>query len=151
MKKAFSLLEIIFVLSIIALLGSFMLKNSFGFLEKAHITTLKTHIALIRNALSLNKNERIRKGLSPYPLVLDKAQPNSANEQLFIGTPDEKLVEYPILSTTLAEKELGKFAKVSPLSYYAYITKEDFIEFIYNNSSGTFSCSYDQDLCKELN
>lgn len=151
MKKAFSLLEIIFVLSIIALLGSFMLKNSFGFLEKAHITTLKTHIALIRNALSLKKNERIRKGLSPYPLVLDKAQPNNANEQLFAGTPDEKLVEYPILSTTLAEKELGKFAKVSPFSYYAYITKEDFIEFIYNNSSGTFSCSYDQDLCKELN
>lgn len=150
MKKAFSLLEIIFVLSIIALLGSFMLKNSFGFLEKAHITTLKTHIALIRNALNINKNERIRKGLSQYPLFLDDAQTNSTNEQLFGGTQEEKLVEYPIFATTLGEKELGKFAKVSSKTYYAYVGKENFVEFIYNNNEGTFRCSYKQDLCKEL-
>jgi len=150
MKKAFSLLEIIFVITVVALLGSLMLKNSYGFLEQAHITTLKAEVALIRNALSVNKNQRIRKGLSEYPLVLDTAQLNHSHEMLFTGTPDEILLTHPILATTTTQKEVGKFAKVSATKYYAYITKDDYVEFVYNKNEGTFYCNYEHELCKEL-
>jgi general secretion pathway protein G len=150
MKKAFSLLEIIFVITVVALLGSFMLKNSYGFLEQAHITTLKAEIALIRNALNINKNQRIRKGLSEYPLVLDTAQLNRSNEPLFAGTQEEKLLTHPILATTTIQKEVGKFAKVSATKYYVYISKDDYVEFSYNKNEGTFHCNYEHELCKEL-
>lgn len=150
MKKAFSLLEVIFVIAVLALLSSFALKNGYGFLEKANLTKIKAEVALIRNALNSDKNKRIRQGMTEYPLVLDMANINTENESLFAGTQDEKLLTHPLVSTTTSQKEIGQFAKISSSHYYAYVDKESFIEFVYNKNDGTFSCDYDNTLCKEF-
>jgi general secretion pathway protein G len=150
MKKAFSLLEIIFVITIVALVSSFMLKSGFGFLEKANITQTKTQIALIRNSLNTLKNKRILKGLSEFPAVLDNAKINTHNELLFTGTPEEKLLDFPLIATTTEQKEVGSFIKTASNTYEVYVDKQNVVKFTYNSSEGTFSCDYANEFCKEL-
>lgn len=150
MKKAFSLLEIIFVITIIALISSYVLQNTQIFLQKANLTQVKAHIALIRTALNVNKNQRIRQGLSEFPTTLDSAKINTQNELLFGGTQEEKLLDYPLVATTTAQKELGAFAKIASNTYSVWLDKENFVEFVYKPNEGTFSCSYTNVLCKEL-
>lgn len=150
MKKAFSLLEIIFVLAIVALVSSFMLKSGMQFLEKANLTKTKTEIALIRNAINTLKNQRILKGLSEFPAVLDNAQINTQNELLFSGTPQEKLLDFPLIAATTAQKEVGSFIKTGSNTYEVYVDKQNTVEFTYNPSEGTFSCDYANEFCKEL-
>jgi prepilin-type N-terminal cleavage/methylation domain-containing protein len=150
MKKAFSLLEIIFVITVISLISSYVLHNSQSFLQKANLTQIKAQIALIRTALNVNKNQRIRQGLSEFPTSLDNAKINAEKELLFGGTQDEKLLDYPLIATTIAQKEVGSFAKIASNSYYVWLDKENFVEFVYKANEGTFSCSYTNVLCKEL-
>ncbi len=150
MKQAFSLLEVIFVIAVLALLASFALKNGYGFLDKANLTKIKAEVALIRSALNSNKNKRIQQGQTDYPLLLDMAKVNTEGEWLFAGMQDEKLLLHPLRATTTTQKEIGQFAKISSSHYYAYLEKERFVEFIYNKNDGTFSCNYDNTLCKEF-
>lgn len=150
MKKAFSLLEIIFVISVLAVITSYVVQNSRGFLDKANITKIQAQIALIRNAIHLAKNQRIQKGLSEFPTTLDKAKINTEKEFLFGGTPDEKLLDYPLVSTSMTQKEVGAFAKTASNTYAVWLDKENFVEFVYKPNEGIFSCSYSNILCKEL-
>lgn len=150
MKKAFSLLEIIFVITIVALISSVLLKSGFGFLEKANLTKTKAEIALIRNSINTLKNKRILKGLSEFPTVLDTAKINTQNEFLFSGTAEEKLLDFPLVATSTAQKEVGSFIKMASNKYIVYVNKENFVEFTYNAGEGTFGCDYSVALCKEL-
>jgi len=150
MKKAFSLLEIIFVITVIALISSYVLQNSQSFLQKANLTQIKAQIALIRNAINVTKNQRIRQGLSEFPTALDQAKINTENELLFAGTQDEKLLDYPLIATSTAQKEVGAFAKIASNTYAVWLDNENFVEFVYKANEGTFSCSYTNALCKEL-
>lgn len=150
MKKAFSLLEIIFVIAVLALLSSIALNSNFGFLTNANMTQTKAEIALIRSSLNSNKNRRIIQGLTPYPTLLDLAKNNTENEMLFAGTQEETLLTHPLMATTTIKKEAGKFAKISSTQYWVYIDKENYIEFVYDKDKGTFGCDYENALCKEL-
>ena len=150
MKKAFSLLEIIFAITVMALIASFIVKNSSTVLEKATLTKTKTEISLIRHALNMNKNSRIQLGLSPYPSSLDSAKNNTPNELLFAGNNEQRLLLHPLIATTTFEKEVGSFAKISSKTYYLYVNNNEFIKFEYDKNEGTFNCDNTNNLCKEL-
>jgi general secretion pathway protein G len=150
MKKAFSLLEIIFVITVIALISSYVLQNSQLFLQKANLTQIKAQIALLRTALNVTKNQRIRQGLSAFPTTLDNAKINTTNELLFGGLEEEKLLDYPLVSTSTVEKKVGSFAKTASNTYSVWLDKENVVEFVYQPNEGTFSCSYSNTFCKEL-
>ncbi|MFA7083476.1 MAG: prepilin-type N-terminal cleavage/methylation domain-containing protein [Arcobacteraceae bacterium] len=150
MKKAFSLLEIIFVISIIAIIASFALKNNLGLLEKANITKIQAQVALIRSGINSIKNQRLKLGLLTYPKTLDSALTNVSNELLFAGTQQEKLLDYPLIATTTSEKHIGAFAKISSTKYHVFLDKNNYVEFTYKAKEGTFTCNYEDELCKEL-
>jgi prepilin-type N-terminal cleavage/methylation domain-containing protein len=111
MKKGFSFLEIIFVITIMALVVSIAVQNSSSFLKTANISKVKTEIALIRHAIASNRHDRILKNQANYIDVLDTATPNQNGALLFKGTQEEPLLKYPLIATSSSQQKVGYFSK----------------------------------------
>ncbi len=98
MKKAFSLLEIIFVILLISILALFVISKVEDSLEFGNKAKIKSEIALIRNAIVkkltsnrlLNINETIK---------LDNAPLEIENSNLF-----DNILDFSLLSTTTQKK-----------------------------------------------
>jgi len=151
MKKSFSLLEIIFVITLISIISMIAIPKLFLNITSASYTQVKSDIALIRNAIISNKNKNIISGKGEaFINSLDDAKINVTYEKLFVGKDDDMLLQYPIISTSFEKKEIGKWIKVSAYNYKVFIDNKNAIEFVYDSSNGTFDCDYKEDLCKDL-
>jgi len=151
MKKSFSLLEIIFVITLIAIISIIAVPKLFLNITSASYTQVKSDIALIRSAIINNKNKNIISGKGEAFIdSLDIANINVAYEKLFVGKEGDTLLQYPIVSTSNEKRELGKWIKISPYNYKVFIDSKNAIEFIYDSSNGTFDCDFKEDLCKDL-
>ncbi len=152
MKKSFTLLELVFVISILALLSYFVLSSSFKALDKSKLLKIKSEISLIKyeiqevftKSLLLNNKEE-------YIEFLDDASINVENETLFDGYNDIMLLDPMIFSSTKEQKILGKWIKIDRRKYRIYINSDNYVDFSYDQNKGTFSCLFSSKLCKELN
>lgn len=150
MKKAFSLLEIIFVLVIIALIFTFAIRNNQTFFSNSTLSKIKSDVALIRSAIASKVHARMLKAQTQFPQRLDDAALNTEGALLFSGIEDEKLLDYPFVSTSSYERQIGQWSKKTQKSYLVWISKEESIEFTYDLNKGTFECDYTQNSCKEI-
>ncbi|MDN5042409.1 type II secretion system protein [Aliarcobacter butzleri] len=141
--KAFSLIEIIVVLLIVAIITTFAMTKFNQVTNKTHLVTLKSQLALIQSGISKQKNKNIL--LSNFPNIssLDDASTNVNNQELF-----KKVIDFSILSTNTSDRKLGSWAKVSQNSYIFYLESNP-INFVLENNS--FVCKSQEDMCKELN
>ncbi|MDN5099779.1 type II secretion system protein [Aliarcobacter butzleri] len=141
--KAFSLIEIIVVLLIVAIITTFAMTKFNQVTNKTHLVTLKSQLALIQSGISKQKNKNIL--LSNFPNIssLDDASTNVNNQELF-----KKVIDFSILSTNTSDRKLGSWAKVSQNSYIFYLESNP-INFVLENNS--FLCKSQEDICKELN
>ncbi|MCT7549020.1 type II secretion system GspH family protein [Aliarcobacter butzleri] len=141
--KAFSLIEIIVVLLIVAIITTFAMIKFNQVTNKTHLVTLKSQLALIQSGISKQKNKNIL--LSNFPNIssLDDASTNVNNQELF-----KKVIDFSILSTNTSDRKLGSWAKVSQNSYIFYLESNP-INFVLENNS--FVCKSQEDICKELN
>ncbi|MCT7588040.1 type II secretion system protein [Aliarcobacter butzleri] len=141
--KAFSLIEIIVVLLIVAIITTFAMTKFNQVTNKTHLVTLKSQLALIQSGISKQKNKNIL--LSNFPNIssLDDASTNVNNQELF-----KKVIDFSILSTNSSDRKLGSWAKVSQNSYIFYLESNP-INFVLENNS--FVCKSQEDICKELN
>ncbi|NQY92645.1 MAG: prepilin-type N-terminal cleavage/methylation domain-containing protein [Campylobacteraceae bacterium] len=151
MKKAFSLLEIIFVITLISIISIIAVPKLFLNITSASYVQIKSDIALIRSAIISNKNANIISGKGEaFITSLDESKINVAYEKLFAGNERDILLQYPLISTSNEKKELGKWIKTSNNNYKVFIDNKNAIEFIYDSNEGTFDCDYKEDLCKDL-
>lgn len=151
MKQAFSLLEIIFVLVIIALISSFALYNNGSFLKHSNMAKIKSDVALIRSAIASKVHQRVMKSNNEFPQVLDNAAINKEDELLFLGVHGDTLLDYPMISTSSYEKKVGFWSKSTSTHYLVWINKQEALEFVYDKNKGTFECDFNNELCKEIN
>lgn len=142
MKKAFSLLELIFVILLISILSSFVISNLKDSLSFGNEAKIKSEIALIRNSISkkLTENELLN---IDENIVLDSASFEVENSKLF-----DNILQSPLISTTSGKKELAKWIKTSSNSYKIYISDDQFLQFNFNNNS--FECVSNKDLCESF-
>jgi prepilin-type N-terminal cleavage/methylation domain-containing protein len=151
MKKAFSLLEIIFVILIVGLLGAFAINKFFYSIDKSNMFKIKSEVALINEGINRVNNDQILLGNSNFTLDrLDDAPTNSEGESLFIGYDQYILLDIPILSTSEYKKNIGKWIKTSQTTYKVYIKKDQALNFKYKREKGTFSCEKGDAICKEF-
>ena len=151
MKKAFSLIEIIFVILIVGLIGSFAINKIFYSIDKSNELKIQSEVALINEAINRVYSGQILLGNTDFILErLDDASINGVNESLFMGYDEYILLDEVILSTSLEKKELGKWIKTSQTSYKVYLTKEKVIEFNFDSSEALFSCDKNDDVCNEF-
>ena len=135
MKKAFSLLEVIFTIVIIAIIISVAIPKVDNNIQKANILKLKSDISSIRKGIVEYNNRAIL-----------------ANKEEFLETLDngvflfEKIINYSIVSSN----QPAGWEKISNIKYKAWISSEDFVIFRYNQSNGSFDCNLKEKFCKDL-
>ncbi len=141
-KKAFSTLEIVIFIVVIATILSFLLPKLNTFLENSDLVKLKSDIALINNGIQKEKSKNIL--IQKYGNInkLDGAKIDVKNEKLF-----EYILDFPIISTSTNESKNGYWAKVSD-DKYIFFTRKNQYEFLLKD--GQFLCVSSEKLCEEI-
>ncbi|MEA3288675.1 MAG: type II secretion system protein [Campylobacterota bacterium] len=137
MKKGFSLIELIFVLSIISFIAVVALPKFSSSIDKTNLVKIKGDVAFIREALISYKNKLILSNSVEQLESLDE------NGRLF-----GKILKYPIETSDTPKKAAWK--KISNSSYLVYIDQENSVEFVYDKDNFTFDCDFDKKHCEEL-
>ncbi len=150
-KRAFSVLEIVFAVLIIAIIASIAIPKLLNNKLQTNIVKTKGDIALIRKAIKEDFNTQIMKQNSnEYIEKLDNAIVDKSGVELFTGVESRSLLEYPFYSTSSSENESGKWIKFSDSKYEIILDSDIKVEFIYDNSDGSFECDKDEEYCMEL-
>ena len=141
-KKAFSTLEIVIFIVVIATILSFLLPKLNTFLENSDLVKLKSDIALINNGIQKEKSKNIL--IQKYGNInkLDGANIDSEKEKLF-----EYILDFPFISTSTNASKNGYWAKVSD-DKYIFFTRKNQYEFLLKD--GQFLCVSSLELCEEL-
>ena len=148
MKKAFTMIELIFVIVILGILASVAIPKMGSAKNNADISKGKTDVATIRSAILTERQSQLIKGNNSF---IEKL--SSDNDILFTGDSDNDrtLLSYGIASGTTD----GKWSKDNDTTYQFH-TNTLSIEFKYDKATGKFSCTRGdgttdtQKICRKL-
>ena len=124
-QKAFTIIELIFVIIVLGILASVAIPKFSESIKQADITKAKSKVAAIRSGLQVYKNKHILVGDAPYPNTLD----SDANH-LF-----DKVLPYP----TAPSNSSGGWTKCGK-NQYCYHIGGGYLKFVYDAALGTFTC-----------
>ncbi len=129
MKKAFTLIEIIFVLVVIGILASIAIPRFSVSVNDAKLTRAKVQIASVRSGIANAYSTNILAGVLAYPQSLEEGECCFAK----------------VLSEPLKESAWSLKGE----SYTLQIASEK-TTFSYNNTNGQFACNLKETLCKKV-
>jgi len=136
MKKAFTMIELIFVIIVIGILSAVALPKMFATRDDAIVVKLKTDVANIRAAIATLHTKNIMSGVTTYPEALDDADKNKEGEELFDGNSSiGVLLDYPIYS----KNSDGHWMKTDDTNYTVNVMNNN-VKFNYYQSNGHFDC-----------
>jgi len=143
MKKAFTMIELVFVIVILGIMSSIAISKMAVTRDDAIITKGRSQVASIRNAIALAKSMKMMQGsASLYPDTLDSV-PGKLFDKANDGT---KLLDYPVY----AKDSDGHWTKAST-NKYNFIYQSTPIQFTYNPADGSFDCVHTaSQTCKDL-
>ncbi len=153
MKKAFTMIELIFVIVILGILSSVAISKMAVTRDDAEIVKGRSQVASIRNAIILTRNQNmLQANGARYPSRLDalSSTTSSDGDALFghdtnSSDDDARLLDYPIYS----KNSNGNWKKFNATIYAFRVINTD-VNFTYNNANGQFDCNHAVILCKNL-
>lgn len=145
MKKAFTMIELIFVIVILGILSSVAISKMAVTRDDAEIAKGRAQVAGIRNAITLMRNTNMLQAMgASWPSKLDAlAAATSAEGDAIFGydsnSSDEsaKLLDYPLY----AKNSNGHWRKTAN-NVYAFKVMNTDVPFTYTASSGQFDCTH---------
>ncbi len=151
-RKAFTMIELIFVIVILGILSSVAISKMAVTRDDAEIVKGRSQVASIRNAIILTRNQNmLQANGARYPDRLDALSSATSND----GDPlfghdtsvsdDTRLLDYPIYS----KNSNGNWKKLNATTY-AFRAMNTDVNFTYNSTNGQFDCNHAEDLCKSL-
>lgn len=126
MKKAFTLIELVFVIVILGILATVAIPKLIVTRDDAEIAKAKSQIAAVRSGIQLKRNEMILSGTQGYPTSLE----------------DGTCCFGGILSTRIEERKDDNsygWKKANDGTYTINTNKEQ-VKFTYSDSDGSFKC-----------
>ncbi len=145
MKKAFTMVELIFVIIVLGILAAVAVPRFGSTGTKAHIATARSDVASIRSSILSERQSQLIRGVNSF---IPKLSDN--DELLFTGDGNGRtLLTYGIVAGTSE----GKWEKVEDKKYKFHLDNKA-IEFDYNSTNGHFECDRDDsttgELCKKI-
>jgi len=146
-KKAFTMIELIFVIVILGILSSIAISKMAVTRDDAMITKGRSQVAAIRNAIALVKSQNMMEGKATlYPTKLDNLTATTANSgQLFDTDGTNTILDYPVYA-----KDADGHWKKTGSNKYAFKALHQDITFTYNPATGSFDCDHTNSTCKLL-
>jgi len=141
-KKAFTMIELIFVVVIIGILASIAVPRFGNSKHMADLTNARSDIAAIRSAIISERQSQLIKGVRTY---IPKLTPGTSSTMLFTGDGTRTLLRYGLTKGTGA----GQWNMVSTGSY-TFNSGSDTTTFTYNSTNGTFDCTAGANECDAL-
>ena len=125
MRKSFTLLEIIFVISVLAILSSVAIPKFIDSLNSANILKVRSDISMIRsNIIQYKEDKLLKASIATYPTSIDN-----------------------ILDLLNIASQWSKNNNL----YTIKLTSTSNVEFKYDSNTGIFDCTHKkQDICKEI-
>ena len=136
-KKAFTMIELIFVIVILGILSSIAISKMAVTRDDAMITKGRSQVAAIRNAIALTKSQNMMEGKATlYPTKLDNLAGTTATTgKLFDSDGTNTILDYPVY----AKNADGHWQK-SGSNTYSYKVMNTLVKFKYNKTTGSFDC-----------
>ncbi len=144
MKKAFTMIELVFVIVILGILGSVAISKMAVTRDDAQITKGRSQVSAIRDAIMLTRQQMMLQGKVGWLNKLDAIGSATATSgSLFDTNGSTKILDYPIY----AKDENGHWKKSANNEYTFKVTNVD-VKFIYSN--GNFDCNHSIEMCRSL-
>ena len=149
MKKAFIMIELIYVIVIIGILSAVAIPKFSGTKNSADITKGRAEVSSIRSAIITDRQKFLIRGDNSY---ISKLCTSTTAEKIFDtnGTSSRKLLAYGIVAGTAD----GKWSQNGSCESFNYKVNALDIQFDYNNTSGSFTCDRTDantgDICKKM-
>ncbi len=146
-SKAFTLIELIFVIVILGILASVALPRFTKTKEIADVAKGRSDVASIRSAIVTERQSQIIKGINSYIPALCQ----SSDTTLFLGDGNRTLLQYGIVEGT----QDGKWSKnAGSCTSFLFKVKSLDVQFDYNATNGSFSCDREDTttgtVCKQM-
>lgn len=126
MKKAFTLIELVFVIVILGILATVAIPKLIVTRDDAEIAKAKSQIAAVRSGIQLKRNEMILSGTQGYPASLE----------------DGTCCFGGILSTRIEErKDDNSYGWKLENNTYSINTNKEQVKFTYSATDGSFKCT----------
>jgi len=148
MRKAFTMVELIFVIVILGILAAVAVPKMGNSKTQADISKGRADVSAIRSAILTERQSQLIKGVNKYI-------PELSNDSTLLFTGDDEgriLLTYGIASGTSE----GKWsADDTEYKKYTFVANGQNVKFEYDSISGTFDCiAYNSDdalaICKKL-
>lgn len=142
-KKAFTMIELIFVIVILGILATVALPKFASTKNQADIASGRADVATIRSAIVNERQTQLVRGINTWIPTL-----SSSDATLFTGDGDRTLLMYGIKAGTSS----GDWAVVADSDRKSYTFTVDGVAtaFDYNSTSGIFNCKAGEDNCNRL-
>ncbi len=134
-KRAFTIIELIFVIIVIGILASVALPKFSESYKQSLISKAQSKVSAIRSAIQVYKTKHVLLGEDPYPDSL-----SSDNTHLF---------DTILPSAEIAGTDAGKWEKIND-EKYKYHLNDGYIVFEYDKSQGSFRCNPGESSSQEL-
>jgi general secretion pathway protein G len=143
-RSAFTMIELVFVIVVLGILGSIAISKMAVTRDDAQIVKGRSQVSAIRNAIMLTRQQMMLQGQVGWLNKLDSiASASATSGALFDSNGTIQILDYPIY----AKNENGHWQKSASNEYIFKVTNVD-VKFTYTN--GNFDCNHSVEMCKQL-
>lgn len=149
MKKAFTMIELVFVIVILGILAAVAFPKLAPVRDDAYVAKAKSDIAALRTAIATERQGRLLQGQTSYISKLDHAANNNAGVTIFDDN-DTIATNGKLLSGgVVTASGDGHWMKTGDTTYTFKIMGQT-ETFTYTRATGTFDCNHANANCKLL-
>lgn len=136
-SKAFTLIELIFVIVVLGILASVAIPRLGKNMEHAQVAKAQGDVAALRAAIASARQKMLVTGTNAYPSKLDNLSgaTSSNGDPLFDTNGSLTILTYPIYANSGA----GHWKKTAA-NTYAFTVIDTVVSFPYNATTGLFDC-----------
>lgn len=155
-KKAFTMIELIFVIIILGILATIAIPKFAGVSEQAIISNGHSDVMAIRTAISTERQKRLMQGSSSYISSLDKnssvAGSLPAGSKIFDSNNTDGNPAHggTILTYAITTKDTDGGWMRTATNTYKYKVSGVSNTFTYDPSTGIFDCTGGEQFCPQL-
>lgn len=139
MRKAFTVLELVFVIVILGILAAIGTSKLFSVMETKAISKFNDEYMMVTSSISSEFAKTISKGRFEFPKTLEKLAKDGSKEDVgFVF--DAIIPKHRILASDIKDIKKGSWVYNSANNYSFYINANKIIKLNYDANSGKLKC-----------